>query len=239
MSGVPRSFIIPSILAMSVPFVALADDNAGTPPGASAPGSNAPGSNAPGSNAPGSAPAAAPTTDTAPSDGGEATAEPAPLVDPAKEAAKSAAQQYLTAVKAKKWDVARKLTHPKTLQEIADIKKRKGVEDHELAPWAKIKENYLVSFELGDPESTANGAMVVPSTQTIFSVEDKGTEDGVKAEYLVIPLAGKWYVTSRRLGENEFPADSTALAFKGYFEGEYVAPPPEPTSRKKHKKSDE
>ena len=166
-------------------------------------------------------------------DAGTAAPTEAPANEAARASAKQAVEKYLTAVKAKKWDVARKLIHPKTLAFIADLKKRKGVEDHELAPWAKVKESYLVEFELGEPAATAHGAVSVPSTEQVFSVEDNGVEDGVKAEYLVIPLDGIWYVTDRRFGENVFPEASVAAAYKGYFQGDYVAPPPVPAEKTK------
>jgi ribosome-binding protein aMBF1 (putative translation factor) len=172
----------------------------------------------------------------APPDAGEAKEEAAPPEDPNKVAARQVVTEYLEAVKAKKWDAARKLIHPKTLERIAAGKKRRGIEDDEMAPWAKVKESYLVAFELGEPTPSAKGAMVVASTEQVYSVEDKGTEDGVKVDYLVLPLGGKWYVTDRRLGENEFPADTLALAYKGYFEGEYVPATPPPPEKKKHKK---
>ena len=49
-----------------------------------------------------------------------------------------------------------------------------------------------------------------------------------------LPIDGKWYVTDRRLGENEFPAAATAAHYTGYFQGEYV--PPAPPAKKGKKK---
>jgi hypothetical protein len=169
-------------------------------------------------------------------DAGAAPAPAAPPSDEAKAAAKQVVQEYLEAVKAKKWDVAKKVTHPKTLEKIADLLKRTKLENHPMAPWGKMKEEYMTDFSLSEPVASANGAFAVPSTETRFSVEDKGTEDGVKAEYLVIPIAGKYWVTDRRLGENVFPADTLAAAYKGYFEGEYVPPAPVAPVKKGKKK---
>src|SRR5438094_4654661 len=50
--------------------------------------------------------------------------------------AKATLQQYLSRVVRKDWDGARRLTHPRALGVIAHLKKRTGVERHNLAPWA-------------------------------------------------------------------------------------------------------
>jgi hypothetical protein len=181
-----------------------------------------------------SAPGETAPPDSAAPDGGAAAAAPE-ATDKDKAAAKAAVQEYLTAVKAKKWDNVRKLTHPVTIVRIADIKKRKRVEDDEMAPWAKEKESWLNEFKLGEPMPSAKGAIAVPSTEQIYSVEDNGVEDGVKVEYLVIPVAGKWWVTDRRIGENEFPASTLAASYKGYFEGEFTPPPPQAPEKKTRK----
>ena len=63
--------------------------------------------------------------------------------------AKATLQQYLSRVVRKDWQGARRLTHPKTLAAIADMKKRTGEERHNLAPWAN-KEDQLKQFRFGD-----------------------------------------------------------------------------------------
>jgi hypothetical protein len=144
--------------------------------------------------------------------------------------AKKVLQTYLDAVKdnskGKKWDTARKLTHPRTLEVIAEIKARTGTENHPLAPWAHMTESYLTDFKLGDAAPTAKGAVVVSSTEEAFDVPDQGTEADIKAEYLLLPLGGKWYVADRRLGEGQFPKETLADSYKGYFDGQYVAKTP-------------
>src|SRR3954471_3055973 len=50
--------------------------------------------------------------------------------------AKATLQQYLSRVERKDGDGARRLTHPKTLGVIAQVKRRTGTERHNLAPWA-------------------------------------------------------------------------------------------------------
>jgi hypothetical protein len=174
------------------------------------------------------APASLVRAEQATAEAAEATEEEGPRVATAEDLAeaKKVLTSYLDAVKAKKWDVAKKLTHPKTLEVIADIKKRTGKENHALAPWARVKEAYLTGFVLGDPNPTANGAVVVPSTEDEHSVPENGDEAGIQAEYLLIPLEGKWYVTDRRLGEGQFPEKTVGASYKGYFEGQYEPPQP-------------
>ena len=95
----------------------------------------------------------------------------------------------------------------------------------------------LTGFTLGDAKPTGEGAVVVPSTEDEHSVPENGDESGIQAEYLLIPLNGKWYVTDRRLGENQFPEKTVGAAYKGYFEGQYEPPkPPEKKSGKGGKK---
>jgi phosphoketolase len=82
-----------------------------------------------GTEGPAATPAAAPTAD---SDSPEA------------KGAKELLTKYLTAVKAKKWADAKKLLHPKTMEAIAERKKRMGKEDHPMAPWYHEKTDYLM-----------------------------------------------------------------------------------------------
>jgi len=168
-------------------------------------------------------------------DAGAASAAPAKASDADKTAAAKAVEEYLNAARDKKWDEVRALTHPRTLEIVADEKKR-GLSPNEMDPWAKLDQEYVVSFELGVAEGNAKGSVVVPTTQSRFSVEDNGTEDGVQIEYLVIPLDGKWYVADMRRGTNVFAPDTVPEHYKGYFQGEYKPAPAPPATPKKKKK---
>src|ERR1700733_1399069 len=53
--------------------------------------------------------------------------------------------QYLDLVKAKKWDKAKNLTHPRTLAAIQDAKKRLGAEKHSMAPWYWAKDSFYLT----------------------------------------------------------------------------------------------
>lgn len=155
---------------------------------------------------------------------------------PDLDGARKAVVAYLDAVKAKKWEDAKKTLHPKTLEAIADQKKRTRKEDHPLAPWARVKESYLTNVEVGEARASANGAAVVPTTEEIFSVEDQGTEEGVRVEYLVLPLGGTWWVTDRRLGEGVFADATLEASYEGWFEGQYELPKAAPAKAKGSKK---
>ena len=81
---------------------------------------------------------------------GPAAAEAADSDAPEAKEAKALLQKYLAAVKAKKWADAKKLLHPKTLEAIAERKKRMGKEDHPMAPWFHEKVDYwLKDFKVG------------------------------------------------------------------------------------------
>ena len=144
----------------------------------------------------------------------------APAVDAAAPARK-AVNDYLAAVKSKKWDVARKQLHPRRLEEFSGARK-KDAERHPLAAWAHLKEHYLTRFELMDAAEAGEGAVVVSTVEDHFSVEDNGADEGVNAEYLVLALEDRWYVVDRRLGEGVFQARNLRAAYKEYFD--YVAP---------------
>jgi hypothetical protein len=138
--------------------------------------------------------------------------------------AQLALSTYLDAVKAKKWDVAKKSLHPRTFEKIAEIKKRTGLETHGLAPWARVKQSYLSRFELTDAAPSAREAVVVRTSEEHFSVEDGGVEEGVQVEYLLIPAGGRWFVSDRRLGEGQFKESAVEAGYRGWFDGEFPLP---------------
>jgi hypothetical protein len=156
-----------------------------------------------GTEGPTAAPAAAATAD---SDAPEA-----------KEA-KVLVGKYLAAVKAKKWADAKKLLHPKTLEAIAERKKRMGKEDHPMAPWFHEKvDYYLKDFKLGSASLGALGTVMVEVTEDNFQVADKGVAEGEPSAYLVGKKDGKWFVVDKKRGE-VFTKDSVKLGYKGWFD---------------------
>ncbi len=155
--------------------------------------------------------------------------------------AKKSLTEFLEAaiagVKSKKWDGAKRHVHPKRLEAIAtDAKLRGGPEKHGLAPWGAVKELYLTKFEVTGTSPSGQGAVVIATTEEHYSVEDKGVDEGVEAEYLLVPIEGRWLIVDRRLGKGQFPASKVAASYRGYFAGEYELPKePEKPVRKGRK----
>lgn len=154
-------------------------------------------------------------------EGPAAAAGPAATVDsdaPEAKAAKELLTKYLTAVKAKKWADAKKLLHPKTLEAIAERKKRMGKEDHPMAPWFHEKEDYyLKEFRVGAASTAPLGTIVVETSEDNYQVADKGMANGEAAAYLIGKKDGKWFVVDKKRGET-FTKDSVKLGYKGWFD---------------------
>ncbi len=137
---------------------------------------------------------------------------------PEAAAAKELVQKYLTVVKAKKWPDAKKLLHPKTLESIAERKKRLGREDHPMAPWYHEKVDYfLKEFRLETVTTGPLDTFVVEASEDNFQVEEKGLAEGEKGAYLVGKKGGKWYVVDKKRGET-FTKSSIKLGYKGWFD---------------------
>lgn len=138
-----------------------------------------------------------------------------------REEAKPAAEvltKYLDAVKAKKWADAKKLTHPRTLENIAARKKKLGNEDHPMAPWfAEKKISYLKDYRLTDAVPGPGGTWVIEASEDNFQVEEKGLAEGEMSTYLVGKSGGKFVVADKKRGV-AFTDDSVKYGYKGYFD---------------------
>lgn len=147
------------------------------------------------------------------------TAAPAANSDtPEAKAAQELVTKYLTAVKAKKWADAKKLLHPRTLEAIAERKKRLGKEDHPMAPWFHEKTDYwMKDFKVAGASLAPLGTVVVEASEDNFQVQEKGLAPGEMATYLVGKQGGKWYVVDKKRGET-FTKDSVKLGYKGWFD---------------------
>jgi hypothetical protein len=133
-------------------------------------------------------------------------------------AAKEVLQKYLVSVKAKKWADVKKFLHPKTVESIAERKKRLGKEDHPMAPWFQEKHSlYMKEFKIGAASEAPLGTIVVEVTEDNFMVEEKGMSEGDKAAYLLGRKGGKWFVVDKKRGES-YSKDSVKLGYKGYFD---------------------
>jgi hypothetical protein len=126
---------------------------------------------------------------------------------------------YLDALKAKKYDRARALTHPQTLKAIANVKKRLGEERHSMAPWYWAKDSYyLTSYRIDAAAPATGGTVVAQVTEDSFQVQEKGEFAGEKSAYLVGKLGGKWYVVDKKSEGDGFTKDSIKYGFPNYFD---------------------
>ena len=127
--------------------------------------------------------------------------------------------QYLQRVKAKKWADAKKLVHPKTLDAIAERKRRVGREDHPMAPQTYEKsEYYLKEFKVSGSKPGPLDTVVVQTLEDNYQVEEKGVAEGDAANYLVGRFHGQWYVVDKKRGGEDFTKDSVKYGYKGYFD---------------------
>ena len=150
--------------------------------------------------------------------GTEKVEAPAEADNASLKEAKQVLSRYLDLVKAKKWADAKKLIHPKTIEVIAERKKRLGKEDHAMAPWAKEKTEYwLKDFKVGRAHDAPLGTVVVEVTEDNFQVEEKGVAEGDVASYLVAQKNGTWWVVDKVRGGG-FSDDGIKLGYKGWFD---------------------
>jgi hypothetical protein len=127
--------------------------------------------------------------------------------------------QYLDFVKAKKWDKAKTLTHPRTLAAIADTKKHLGAEKHSMAPWYWAKDSfYLTRYKITDVSPAVDGTVVATTLEDSFQVQEKGELAGEKAAYLLGKSGGRWYVVDKKSEADGFTKDSIKYGYPKYFD---------------------
>ena len=127
--------------------------------------------------------------------------------------------QYLDLVKAKKWDKAKNLTHPRTLAAIQDAKKRLGAEKHSMAPWYWAKDSfYLTRYKVSDVSPAVDGTVVATTLEDSFQVQEKGELAGEKAAYLLGKSGGRWYVVDKKSEADGFTKDAIKYGYPKYFD---------------------
>ncbi len=143
-------------------------------------------------------------------------------------AAKKALGRYLDAVVAKKWDEAKKLIHPATLELLAQQKKRLHREAHELAAWARAGEVRLTKWKIASARRSELGPVVVATREDHFHVEEKGTSEDDAAAYLVVKKNGLWLVADRKADLDDITDDAIKIGYPGLLEpqAEKAAEPP-------------
>src|SRR6185437_10558408 len=135
-------------------------------------------------------------------------------------AAKKVLVDYLDLVVKKKWEPAKKLVHPKTLEVIAGIKKRLGKEQHDMAPqyWAK-DDFYLKSYTIDGSAKHMYGTISFDVKAKNYRVQEKGEDaDPEQTSYLLGKKDGKWLVADKKTN-GTFDDKSIKYDYKGYFDG--------------------
>lgn len=147
--------------------------------------------------------------------------------EPMIAAAKKLLVQYLDLVKKKKWADARKLVHPKTIEQVADIKKRTHSERHAMEPhyWEKCC-FYLKNYIIDTADRAIHETVVINVKEDNWQVEEKGLTPAEPASYLLGVHKGKWYVTDK-MQNAQFNEDGIKIGHKGYFDGESKKPEPQ------------
>src|SRR5207302_9566363 len=105
--------------------------------------------------------------------------------------AKATLQQYLSRVVRKDWDGARRLTHPKTLGIIEQMKKRTGVAVHNLAPWAN-RDVQLKTFRFSDARQVAPGVVLIQVGEDTYRTAEQGMSVDDAAVYLLFKSSGRF-----------------------------------------------
>ena len=138
--------------------------------------------------------------------------------------AKATLQQYLSRVVRRDWDAARRLTHPKTMGVIAQMKKRSGVERHNLAPWAN-RGSELKTFQFAGSRQVAPGVVLIEVGEDTYRSEEQGMSVDDPAVYLLFKSRGGFLVVDKKGGLSlaEVSDQSVRIGYPGYVDQQIQA----------------
>jgi hypothetical protein len=138
--------------------------------------------------------------------------------------AKATLQQYLSRMVRKDWDGARRLTHPRTLAVIRNLKERVGSERHNLAPWAH-SEAQLKTFRFTGARQVAPGVVAVQVGEDTWRAEEEGMSVDDPAVYLLFKSRGGFLLGDKKAGVEltEISVASVRLGYPGYVDGQTQA----------------
>jgi hypothetical protein len=133
--------------------------------------------------------------------------------------AKATLQQYLSRVVRQDWDGVRRLTHPKTLGVIAQVKRRTGAERHNLAPWAN-RDEQLKTFRFTAARQIAPGVVLVQVGEDTYRPEEQGMSVDDGAVYFLFKSRGGFLVADKKLGIDvaEVSDRSVRAGYPGYLD---------------------
>ena len=138
--------------------------------------------------------------------------------------AKATLQQYLSRLVRKDWDGAKRLTHPKTMGVISQLKQRTGSERHNLAPWAN-RDVQLKTFRFNDAREVAPGAVMVEVSEDTYRTEEQGMSLDDASVYLLFKSRGGFLVGDKKSGVqlSEVSPDSVKIGYPGYVDAQVQA----------------
>jgi hypothetical protein len=141
--------------------------------------------------------------------------------------AKATLQQYLSRVVRRDWDGVKRLTHPKALQAIAQMKKKVGTESHSLAPWSDPRTE-LKTFHFVEARQVSPGVVAVQVGEDNFHPEEGGMSTDDPAVYLLFKSHGGFLVGDKKKGTElpEVSDQSIKMGYVGYVDGQAVAQAP-------------
>src|SRR5207237_7402688 len=132
--------------------------------------------------------------------------------------------QYLSRVVRKDWEAARRLTHPKALNVISQLKRRTGVERHNLAPWAN-QDVQLKTFRFIGTRQVSPGAVLVEVGEDSYRPDEGGMSVDDPAVYFLFRSRGGFLVADKKAGVelSDVSDQSVRVGYPGYIDQQVQA----------------
>ena len=138
--------------------------------------------------------------------------------------AKATLQQYLSRVVRKDWGGVRRLTHPKSLSVIAQLRRRTGSERHNLAPWAD-KDVELKTYKFTGARQVSPGVVLLAVGEDTYRKEEQGMSVDDPSVYLLFKSRGGFLVGDKKQGVElaEVSDSSVRAGYPGYVDQQVQA----------------
>src|SRR4051812_6172210 len=138
--------------------------------------------------------------------------------------AKATLQQYLSRVVRKDWDGAKRLTHPRAMAVLEQLKKRTGSQLHNLAPWAN-HDVQLKTFHFVKADQIAPGAVIVQVNEDTYRTEEQGMSLDDPNVYLLFKSRGGFLVGDKKSGIElaDVSPSSIKIGYPGYIDSQVTA----------------
>jgi hypothetical protein len=138
--------------------------------------------------------------------------------------AKATLQQYLSRLVRQDWDAAKRLTHPKAMAAVADLKRNTGQEDHGLAPWARTQD-LLKTFRFRGARQLGPGAVAVQVGEDTYHPREQEMSTDETAVYLLFRSHGGFTVGEKMEGASlaQVSAPSVRTRYRGWVDSAALA----------------